>query len=119
METMVPDPAHRLLYIKVRPETVVDRGSLYEAVRWAWRVNLAHAKEADWVVGVVRGVARGVFEVHGWQRSKRSGVNPGRFEFHGTELNDEVARRYVGKLIPEEYRRRGMASPILYGWRTP
>ena len=116
METMAPDPAQRLLYIKVRPETVSLRGSLYEAVRWAWRVNPARAAEADWVVAVVGGVAKGVFEVHGWQPSKRE---PGRFEFHGTQLHDGVARRYVGRLIPGEYRRRGMASPVLYGWKMP
>ena len=34
METMVLHPSHRLLYIKVRAQTIVDReGSLYEAVR--------------------------------------------------------------------------------------
>ena len=113
MQTMKPDPAHRLLYIKVRPETIVERGSLYEAVRWAWRVNPARAAEADWVVAVVRGVARGAFEVHGWQRSSK---NPGRYEFEGAEVDNDIARRYVGKLIPEEFRRRGMASPVLYGW---
>ena len=113
METMVPDPTHRLLYVKVRPQTVVDRGSLYEAVRWAWKVNPTRAEAADWVVAVVGGVCRGVFEVHRWEPSGR---NPGRFEFHGTELSNDVARRYVGRLIPEEYRRPGMASPVLYGW---
>ena len=91
----------------------MERGSLYEAVRWAWRVNTARAAEADWVVAVVRGVARGVFEVHGWQRSSR---NPRRYEFDGVEVDNDIARRYVGKLIPEEFRRRGMASPVLYGW---
>ena len=113
METMAPDPAHRLLYIKVRQETVEDRGSLYEAVRWAWRVNPARAADADWVVAVVGGVARGVFEVHRWQRSS---TNPERWEFRGAEVDNDAARRYVGKLIPEEFRRRGMASPVLYGW---
>ena len=113
METMAPDSAHRLLYIKVRPETIAERGSLYEAVRWAWRVNPARAAEADWVVAVVGGVARGVFEVHGWQRSS---ANPGRYEFRGAEVDNDIARRCVGKLIPEEFRRRGMASPVLYGW---
>ncbi len=113
METMAPDPAHRLLYIKVRRETVEDRGSLYEAVRRAWRVNPVRAAEADWVVAVVGGIARGVFEVHGWECSR---ANPGRYEFRGAEVDNDVARRYVGKLIPEEFRRRGMASPVLYGW---
>ncbi|MDE0007551.1 MAG: hypothetical protein OXS50_04660, partial [Gammaproteobacteria bacterium] len=64
METMVPHPSHRLLYIKVRAQTIVDReGSLYEAVRWAWRINPARAKEADCVIAVVKGICKGVFAV--------------------------------------------------------
>jgi hypothetical protein len=113
METMVPDPAHRLLYIKIRPQTIEERGSLYEAVRWHWVVDPDHAAEAHWVVAVVDGVAEGVFQVHGWQRSA---TKPERFEFRGEELDNEVARRYVGKLIPEQFRRRGAANPIRYGW---
>lgn len=31
-------------------------------------------------------------------------------------MDNDISRRYVGKLIPKEFRRRGMASPILYGW---
>lgn len=116
METMVPDPDHRLLYVKVRRQTVEDRGSLYGAVRWAWRVNPARVAAADFVVAVVGGVCEGVFEVHGWERSSR---NPGRFEFHGAELENEVARRHVGRMIPGAFRRPGMASPVLYGWRGP
>ena len=112
---MEPDPAHRLLYIKVRPRSVWERGSLYEAVRWQWKVRPERAEAADWVVAVVERVCHGVFAVHRWERSER---NPERFSFVGRGLphDHEVARRYVGKLIPEQYRRKGMASPVLYGW---
>lgn len=48
----------------------MDRGSLYEAVRRAWRVNPVRAEEADWIVAVLGGVARGVFEVHGNARAR-------------------------------------------------
>ena len=114
METMVPDPDHRLLYIKVRRRTIEERGGLYEAVRAAWRLNPARAEKADWVVAVVDGVCKGVFAVHRWERTRR---DPARYDFHGTELRNDVARRYVGKRIPEEFRRRGMANPVLYGYR--
>lgn len=108
-------PPHRLLYIKVKAQTVVDRGSLYEAVRWAWRLDPARAEAADWVVAVVEGICCGMYEVHRWEPSQR---NPGRYEFIGRELDDqgEVARQYIGKPIPARYRRRGVANPILYGW---
>ena len=110
-----PSPAYRLLYIKVRPQTVVDRGSLYEAVRWAWRVKPDRAEAADWVVAVVDGICSGMYEVHRWETSQR---NPGRYEFVGRELDgqSELARQHIGKPIPDQYRRRGMANPVLYGW---
>ena len=115
MEQDAARPFHRLLYIKVKAQTVADRGSLYEAVRWAWRLNPARAEEADWVAAVVDGICCGMYEVHRWEPSQR---NPGRYEFVGRELDDrgEVGCRYIGKPIPEQYRRPGVANPILYGW---
>ena len=78
METMVPHPSHRLLYIKVREQTIVDReGSLYEAVRWAWRIDPERAEEADYVIAVVKRICKGVFAVQRW---KPSGRERGRFE---------------------------------------
>ena len=115
METMDVHPDHRILYIKVKPQTVVDRGSLYEAVRWAWRVDVARAEAADWVVAVINGTCRGVYAVHRWEPSGERG----RSSFVGTVLdgNSEVARRYVGRLIPDEYRgREGGRNPVRYGW---
>ena len=114
METMDPDPDHCLLYIKVRQQTVDERGSLYEAVRSQWRVNPNRAEKATWVVAaMLPDICRSVFAVHRWEPSER---NPEKWQFVGRELpvDHEVARRYVGKRIPAAY--RGGQNPIRYGW---
>lgn len=113
---MKPDPSHKLLYIKVRQETVDDRG-LYEAVRSAWRLNPEKANAADYILAVVNGVCNGVFVTTGnW---KPSPGRDNRWYFEGKEIHDKVAKEYVGKLIPADKRKRGMASPVLYsGYRS-
>ena len=112
-EIMVPDPDHKLLYIKTNQDTVDRTGDLYEAVRSAWVLNPDRAKEADYVLAVVGGVCRGVFLVDAWTRSKMSDR---RWEFDGCEVHDDAARRYTGKLIPADKRKPGMAAPVLYSW---
>ena len=106
--------AHRLLYVKVKRRTVEERGCLFEAVRWSWKVNPTRAEKADWVVAVVDGVCRGVYEVHRWEPSTQT---PGRWFFVGRQLDadSDPARSWVGKLIPEEFRQG--RNPIRYGWR--
>ena len=44
-KVMVEDPGHKLMYIKVRPETKKEKG-LYDAVRRSWRVNCDNANQA-------------------------------------------------------------------------
>jgi len=41
---------------------------------------------------------------------------PGRFGFIGREASPELGQRYVGKRVPDEYRKRGAANPIKYTW---
>ena len=109
-ETMTFAPDDRLVLIKVRPETVSDRG-LYEAVRRSWVVKRERVETADYVLAIVRGVCRGVFQAYEWRQS------PGRdkrWEFEGREVQGDVAARYVEKLIPPDKRKPGMAAPVLY-----
>ncbi len=110
-QVMVPDSGHKLLFIKVRQRVVDERGSLYETVRASWVLNPERAKRADYVLAVVEAVCRGVFVADRWSpvdgREKR-------WLFEGSEVTGDIAERYVGKLIPEDKRKPGMASPILY-----
>jgi hypothetical protein len=42
---------------------------------------------------------------------------PGRFAFIGEEAPADMKKLYVGKRVPDEYRKRGAANPIKYTWR--
>lgn len=87
------------------------QGSLYEATRRAWRANLNKVKKVKVVLSVVGGIVREVYEVHEWYRSAEA---DNRVEFIGKPANDKIANLFRGKMIPEYYRKKGMASPLLY-----
>ena len=63
----------------------------------------------------------GAFVAHDWLEATaanfpgREGV-PGRLGFIGKEATDTMKRLYVGKRVPDEYRKRGAANPIKYTW---
>ncbi len=66
----------------------------------------------------------GAFIAHEWLeatvanfpgRAEGDGV-PGRFGFVGEEAPEDMKRLYIGKRVPDEYRRRGAANPIKYTW---
>lgn len=100
------------MIIKVKKEVVdATGGNLYETVRRAWRLNLKRANQYKIVLGVVNGIVRGVYRVDRWQISD---VGHGRIEFVGTETFDEIRDYFISKRIPEIYRKKGMASPVLY-----
>ena len=109
---MVPEPDHKLLYIKTKPQVIRDHGSLYEAVRRAWVVDPKRAAEADFVIAVVHGICRGVFVVKNWKRHGEK-----RWEFVGRKAPTKVWHTYVEKRIPSKFTRKGLATPVLYGWQ--
>ena len=102
---------HKLLVIKVRYETVIALGGIYEATKAAWRVNLDNASNTDYVLSVVNGMCRAVFENCDWYRYSET-----RCAFNGEEVSEgsPVYERYVNKRIPKNLIRRGMAIPTLY-----
>ncbi len=109
---MDPIKNHKLLYIKINEGTLHRRGSLYEAVRGNWVVDIKKAERADYVLAVINKIVRGVFTVCKWVPSSE----PRRFKFTGCEVKGSVADAYVGKLIPTEFSKQGRANPIAYGW---
>lgn len=39
-----------------------------------------------------------------------------RFGFVGEEAPEDIKKLYVGKRVPDEYRKPGAANPIKYTW---
>ncbi len=93
--------------------------SLYEATRYAWKINPKKARQADVVLATLQGLIVGAFVADDWLPATTEHFPdreeaPGRYGFVGEEAPHELRRRYVGKRVPDEFRKPGAANPIKY-----
>lgn len=106
------EPNFDYVIIKTRAERISERGSLYEATRYAWKVG-ERIKDYKYVLSVVNKVVRAIYIVESWHKIE-TGKDKGRYEFFGREAVGSIFDSIIGKKIPEKYRKNGMASPLLY-----
>lgn len=113
---------HKALLINVN-RSAAER-SLYDATRYAWKIDKRKAKEAEVILPTVQGLIVGAFLAHDWLeatvanfpgRAEGDGAR-GRFGFVGEEAPEHMKSLYVGKRVPDEYRKQGAANPIKYTW---
>lgn len=109
---------HDVILISVN-RSVLEGNLLYEATRYAWKISPTKARYAEFVLATVQGVVKAAFVAKEWLEA--TSVNfpdkpevPGRFGFIGFPAPEEIVRKYVGKRVPDEYRKRGAANPIKY-----
>lgn len=111
---------HQAILITIN-RTAAD-ASLYEATHYAWKISRSKARQAELVLPVVRGLIVGAFVPEHWLPATAEnfpGREPslGRFGFVGVEADHSVQQQYVGKRVPDTYRKRGAANPVRYTWR--
>ncbi|MGX2982737.1 LEM-3-like GIY-YIG domain-containing protein [Helicobacter sp. 23-1045] len=97
------------IMIKIKQRFLDERGSYYETCRYAWKISPEKAKDR-FVLCVMDGIVKEVFEVEKWQESNLKG----RYEFNGEVARQEIRELFINKRIPEHYRTKGMANPVLY-----
>ena len=100
----------KCILIKIKQETVYKCGSVYEAVRAAWVLQISKAEKADYVFAVLNGKVEGVYENLKWSNDD---VRSNRLKFDGTRAVD-IEEKYKGKTIPSEFRKKGSANPCQY-----
>ena len=66
-----------------RTYLLCERPTLYECTRKYWRLNGAHAQNADLVFAICHGYIVGVFKPNRWYLSERY---IGRWEFEGKQI---------------------------------
>jgi hypothetical protein len=101
------------IIIKVK-ESVINGerdGNLYETTRKAWHAKLENAMPYKYVLSVVGGIVQEVYHVSRWYTCP---TNASRIEFEGVVAEFNVRNLFIGKMIPECYRQKGLASPFLY-----
>ena len=97
-----------------------SEGSLYEAVRYCWKISPKKAEKADYVLADQRGLIVGAFEAEKWLPATPSNFPgtketvEGRWGFVGREAPDDIQRLYVRKRLPDNFPKRGAANPIKY-----
>lgn len=101
----------KYMIIKIKEHNLVLNGcDVYETVRAAWKIDVKKAAKYKYVLAVINGVVREVFEVYEWHSAK----DQNRYEFSGKKANDSVRNVFIDKKIPSKYRKKGQASPVLY-----
>lgn len=110
---------HRALLISVNRSATET--SLYEATRFAWKISKTNAEQAEVVLATRQGLIVDAFIAHRWLEATAANFpgredRPGRLGFVGEDAPADIKRLYVGKRVPDEYRKRGAANPIKYTW---
>jgi uncharacterized protein len=110
---------HKALLISVNRSATET--SLYEATRYAWKISRSKAKQAEVILATRQALIVGAFIADDWLDA--TAVNfpgrddvPGRLGFVGQEASADINTLYVGKRVPDQYRKRGSANPIKYTW---
>lgn len=109
---------HDAILISVNRSAFAE-SSLYEATRYAWKISPAKARKAEVVLATMQGIIKGAFIADEWLEATTGNFPgreevPGRYGFNGREAPDHMQLLYVGKRVPDEYRKRGAANPIKY-----
>ncbi len=110
---------HKALLINVNRSA--GDNSLYESIRFAWRLNKSKAEEAKVILATFQGLIIGAFIAEEWLEATAENFpgnfdEPGRYGFIGREAPETIKQLYVNKRVPNEFRKRGAANPIRYTW---
>lgn len=112
---------HKALLININ-RTATEKANVYEAVRYAWKLDPKKATKADIVLAVLQGLIVGVFVAERWLYAEpenfpgTSVEREGRWGFEGHEAPENLAKLYLQRRIPDSMRKRGAANPIKYSY---
>ena len=111
---------HKALLINVNRSA--EEASILEATRYAWRISQSKAEEAEVILAVRQGVIVGAFVADEWLPATAENFPgkepvPGRLGFTGKQAPAEIVSKYVGKKVPDDFRKPGASNPIRYSWK--
>lgn len=107
------------IIIKTKNDRVAScNGSLYDATRHCWRVKYETVMKYKYVLAVIEGIVQEVYQVQYWQFAEKwsndTDKAKGRLEFVGEIAPESIREQFIGKTIPYEYRKPGLASPVVF-----
>jgi hypothetical protein len=110
-------PRHRLLLINIADSYEDDSRSVYDAVRYAWRLSPDRAEKVELVLAHAKGIVVDVFKPIKWIKATEKNFpgkpdRPGRLAFEGTQADGATRKLYQNKRVPDRYRPKGAANPV-------
>lgn len=111
---------HKAILININ-RSAAER-EIYEAVRYAWKIDPQKAKKAEIVLAVEQGLIVGAFVADRWMKATpenfpgTTAERSGRWGFEGKEAPEEITKRYFRHRVPDSMRKRGAANPIRYSF---
>ena len=112
--------AEPLILISIGKSYEEEGRTIYDAVRYAWKVNVNRAKKFNLVLAHRQGLVVGAFRPKEWLETTSANfpglVNdvPGRWGFVGEDAEESTVSKYKGKRVPDRYRAKGAANPIRF-----
>ena len=124
-QTKEIDFQHKVLMLNINHTAPVADNvyDVYEAVRYAWRLNVDKARTSEFVLAIQQGLVIGVFVPQKWLDATKDNF-PGREDwsegerwgFVGEEAPDEIKKLYLGTRLPDSMRKKGAANPVRYSY---
>lgn len=111
---------HKVLMIIINKS--IAENSIYDATRFAWKIDKQKAEKAEYVLSIKQGIIVGVFIVKEWREASIENFpefhedRKDRIAFTGFEAPNEIKEKYMRKRVPDEYRKKGAANPIKYSF---
>jgi uncharacterized protein len=103
-------PKDRLLLVSI--SKTIETLSVYDAARYAWRVNRRRVEGVDLVLACDKGIVKGVYKPSQWMDASpgeatktnfpglTSTHNGQRWGFEGEEAGEAAQLRYLEKRVP-------------------
>ena len=107
------EPPFKYMIIKIKSSTLEDNNNdYYSSARGSWRIDVRKAEKYKICLIVLNGIVKKVYSIERWKPDSTFDNN--RFVFDGTEADENISALFIDKRIPEKYRKKGAASPVLY-----
>ena len=113
-------PRHKLLLISIS-RSLKEGADIYNAVRYAWKLNVDRARSVDFVLAHQSGKVIGVFVADKWLPANdpafsefQPNASSERWGFVGRIAPSEILLLYFGKNLPDDLRKKGASNPIRF-----
>lgn len=99
-----------VLVLKTTADTIVTRGSLFEAVRGHWTLDPERASKCEKVVAIVDQKIRGIYSL---DKIYRSTLDETKYVFAGA-MDEQLTLKYMGKNLNKDLCIKGAENPVRY-----